>query len=87
MRDRTAIFVRYLAANVRRLRAERAWTQAELAEAAHLEPRSIRAVEGAKTAPRLDTVVRLADALDVSIGELFTAAKLANPRRGRPRKR
>jgi transcriptional regulator with XRE-family HTH domain len=71
---------------VRRLRDDRGWTQSELAEAADLEPRSIRAVEGAKTAPRLDTIVRLADALEVSVGELFAPARLANPRRGRPRK-
>jgi transcriptional regulator with XRE-family HTH domain len=83
---RTATFVRYLAANVRRLRAGRGLTQAELAEAAGLEPRSIRAVEGAKTAPRLDTIVRLADALEVPIGDLFAAARLPNPKRGRPKR-
>ena len=86
MRPRTAQFCRYLAANVRRLRGQRGWTQQELADAAELEPRSVRAVEGAKTAPRLDTLVRLADALKVGIGELFIPARLANPMRGRPRR-
>ncbi len=81
------MFCRYLAANVRRLRQERGWTQHELALEAELEPRSIRAVEGAKTAPRLDTIVRLADALGVDIGELFRPARLPNPTKGRPPRR
>ena len=87
MRPRTALACRYLAANVRRLRNELGWTQHALADAADLEPRSVRAIEGAKTAPRLDTIVRLADALRVGIGDLFVPARLPNPKPGRPRKR
>jgi transcriptional regulator with XRE-family HTH domain len=86
VRPRTAQFCRYLAANVRKLRQHRGWTQHELAAAAGLEPRSIRAIEGAKTAPRLDTIVRLVDALEVGMGDVFEPATLPNPGRGRPKR-
>lgn len=76
------------AANVAGRRHARGWTQQQLADEAGLEPRTVRAVEGAHTHPSFETIVVLADALDVGIGELFTPAKLENPRRsGRPRRK
>ena len=52
--------LRHIGANVHRLRVRAGWTQADMAEAAGLEPRSVTRIEHAQIAPTLQTLVRLA---------------------------
>jgi len=74
-------------ANVHELRTKEGWTQAELAEAASLEPRSVSRIELAEIAPTIQTLVRLADALGVPVAKLLRPATKPKTKPGRPRKR
>lgn len=66
---------KWLAANVRRLRTKREWSQEELAHRAGLSSRAVSVVELAKTDTMLGTVLRLADALETTPGALLKEAK------------
>ncbi len=59
------------AANVRRLREERGWTQEQLAEAADLHLDHISKIENRHREPRVRTISKLAKGLGVSAGPLF----------------
>ncbi|WP_437732103.1 helix-turn-helix domain-containing protein [Sorangium sp. So ce1335] len=77
----------YIAANLRRLRQQRGITQEQLAEAAGIELRTMQAIEVGRQNMSLGTLVRLANALDVSPGVLLRSATMPEIKRGRPRKR
>ncbi|WP_437679037.1 helix-turn-helix domain-containing protein [Sorangium sp. So ce131] len=77
----------YIAANLRRLRQQRGITQEQLAEAAGIELRTMQAIEVGRQSMSLGTLVRLANALDVSPGVLLRSAEMPEIKRGRPRKR
>ena len=61
--------------------------QERLAEAAGLEVTTVQRVESASSNLSIDTLVRIADALDVDPQQLFIQAELAPTVRGRPPKR
>ena len=67
---------RRLAANVRRIRREADMTQQEVAAAAAFDLRQLAKIEAAQASVTLRTLVKLADALDVTPADL-----LAPPRR------
>ncbi|WP_437653191.1 helix-turn-helix domain-containing protein [Sorangium sp. So ce1182] len=71
----------------RRLRQQRGITQEQLAEAAEIELRTMQSIEGGRQSVSLGTLVRLANALDVSPKVLLRGAELTEIKRGRPRKR
>lgn len=60
-----------LAANIRRLRKERGWSQEMLAHFAGLHPTDISRLERGLREPRLRTVFQLAAALKVGVHELL----------------
>ncbi len=64
-----------LARNLRRLRRARKMTQEQLANAAGLRQALISELESAKLDVRINTLSRLAIALDSSMAELFDEAK------------
>ncbi|HEY8264856.1 MAG TPA: helix-turn-helix transcriptional regulator [Methyloceanibacter sp.] len=64
-----------IAANVRRLRHAKKWTQEELAEKARLSSRYVGAIERANVSARVNIVGRIADALDVDPAELLKHSK------------
>jgi transcriptional regulator with XRE-family HTH domain len=75
--------LRPLGAQLRRLRLEREWSQEELAERAGLNYKYVGRVELAKADPGADVLVRLARALEITVGELFdtiTPGSAAIPR-------
>jgi transcriptional regulator with XRE-family HTH domain len=76
--------LKYLSANIRRLRLRRGWTQEQLAEAAGIDDRYVRTLETPSANPRAGVLVAVADALGASLGPLFRPAKLPKKRRGRP---
>ena len=57
--------------NVARLRAERGFSQDKLAEKADLDRTFISRIERGVRNPGVKTLLRIARALEVSIGELF----------------
>ncbi len=63
-----------LADNLRRLRAEKGWSQERLGDEAGLHRTFVGAVERRERNISIDNVALLAWALDVSVGELLTAA-------------
>ena len=56
---------------IRVLRAERRWSQAELAERVQVSRNSINSVENGKFDPSLPLAFRIADAFCLSIEEVF----------------
>ena len=76
--------LRYLGANILRLRRRRGWTQEKLAERAGLDARYLRILESPKANPRAAVLLAVADALDVSLGPLFRPTKLPKREPGRP---
>lgn len=60
-----------LAANVRRLRKERGWTQDDLAAEAKVEQGAISLIENARANPTLLVIEDIARALTVRFVELF----------------
>ncbi|MBI5479546.1 MAG: helix-turn-helix transcriptional regulator [Deltaproteobacteria bacterium] len=85
--DGVAAALKSIAANTRRLRRLRGWTQEKLAEVAKLEPRYVRTVESGRANPSAAVLVALAQALAVKPGVLFRPARLVASRPGRPRLR
>jgi transcriptional regulator with XRE-family HTH domain len=60
-----------LAKNLKRLRKERGWTQQKLAEKAQMAYVNITKIEqGVSKEPTIVTMVKLADALAISLDEL-----------------
>ena len=64
-----------LARNLRRLRRAQKMTQEQLANAAGLRQALISELESSKLDVRIDTLNRVAMALDASMAELFDEAK------------
>jgi transcriptional regulator with XRE-family HTH domain len=72
-----------LAGAIRQLRRERELSQETLAFAAGVHPKHLSEIERANKDPRTTTVVRLAEALGVSVSELYGASE-AQPERSAP---
>jgi transcriptional regulator with XRE-family HTH domain len=72
-----------LAANVRRLRKERGWSQTDLAAETRVEQAAISLIENGRANPTLLMLESIAKALGVAFMELFAAA----PRQRRPKER
>jgi transcriptional regulator with XRE-family HTH domain len=77
---------RLLARNIRRLRLQRDWSQDDLADAAGVRQALVSALEVSTANPTLESLDKVAIALDVEVADLLTpAAKVfAGPSRRRP---
>lgn len=62
---------RLLARNLRRLRHEKSWSQHDLAEEANVRQALVSALEIAKANPTLESLDRIAAALDVDVADLL----------------
>lgn len=82
-----AAFLESIAANVRRIRARRGYTQEALAERSGQDLSYVQRVERGATNLSVGVLFALAVALQVPPGLLVRKARLAAIRRGRPRKR
>ncbi len=57
---------------IRELRKERGWSQAELAERANVSRVTVSMLEnGSLQVTKMDTLIKLADALDSKVGDIF----------------
>jgi transcriptional regulator with XRE-family HTH domain len=72
-----------LAANVRRLRKERGWTQDDLAAETKVEQAAISLIENGRANPTLLMLESIARALDVAFIELFAASARQRRPKGR----
>ena len=59
-----------IGSRIREIRTAQGWTQARLAEASGLEPSNISHIERAATKLSLPTLIRIANALQVTLDEL-----------------
>jgi len=57
--------------NVRRARETRGWSRRQLAQAAGLTPTTVYRLEKGSNPPRLDSVIAIADALEVTVCDLI----------------
>lgn len=83
--ERAKVYLKFVGANVQRLRVKKGMTQEMLEEASGLDLRFLRRVERATVNLRFDTLIRLADALGCEPAQLLRRAKPMPPRIGRPR--
>jgi transcriptional regulator with XRE-family HTH domain len=63
-----------LARNIKRLREERGWSQAELARRSNMNNSIVSLIENAKRNPSTKTLGNIAGALGVELGDLFSKA-------------
>ena len=63
--------MRWLAANVRRLRQDAGLSQQELAKAAEIRQALVSEIERGEANPTLESLVKLAQALKVDLARLF----------------
>jgi transcriptional regulator with XRE-family HTH domain len=68
-----------LAAGIRHLRRERELSQEALAYAADIHPKHLSEIERANKDPRSTTVMRLAEALGVTVAALYEARSVKPP--------
>jgi putative transcriptional regulator len=61
---------------IRVLRAERQWSQAELAERVRVSRNSVNSVENGKFDPSLPLAFRIADAFGLTVEEVFVKEPL-----------
>ena len=59
-----------IGSRIRQIRTEKKWTQAYLAEKSEVEPSNISHIERAATKVSLPTLIRIANALEVTLDEL-----------------
>ena len=60
-----------LASNMRRLRSERTWTQADVADRCGMVCQAVQRIEACRTGISLKTLARLADAFGVDAADLL----------------
>ena len=82
-----AAVCRSIAANLRRARLGRGWTQEQLGEKAGVAPRYVQRIETGGVNPSAVVVAALAAALSLDPGRLFRPARMSERRLGRPPKR
>ena len=63
---------RSLADRLRELRREKKWSQEKLAEQAEMHRTYLAGIERALRNPSLENLVKLANALDITVAELFS---------------
>lgn len=61
--------------NIRMLRAERRWSQADLAGMVGVSRNSINSIENGKVAPSLPLAFRIAHAFELAVEEVFDRAE------------
>ncbi len=66
------IVKRILADNVRMLRTKKRFSQEAVAELANIGQNQISEIENEHANPNLETLVRIANAFDVQLSDLFT---------------
>lgn len=67
------------AEKIRKLRKEREWSQDVLADKIGIHGRHVSKYEGGKSLPNAETLVKIADALHVSIDYLLMNKEIHNP--------
>jgi transcriptional regulator with XRE-family HTH domain len=84
---KTTEVLRFIAANVRRLRWQRSLTQQALSDLADVDLRFIQRIERGTTNLSIGALVALSEALDVEPTAMFRPAELILSKPGRPPKR
>ena len=67
--------INILATNLRRFRAGRRMSQMALSEKSGVSPGTIKKLENERTEPRVDTLQRLAQALEIPLKDLFVPVR------------
>ena len=75
MSAKLARHMRWLAANVRRLRQDAGLSQQELAKAAEIRQALVSEIERGEANPTLESLVKLAEALKVDLAGLFASGR------------
>jgi transcriptional regulator with XRE-family HTH domain len=66
---------RFMARNIRRMRQEKSWSQHDLAGEAGVRQALISSLEVATANPTLDSLEKVAGALNVSVAELLSGGE------------
>ena len=74
--DNLSELKRLIGRNIRTLRNQRKWSQDALGESADLSCKFVGEIERGTVNPSLDSLMKIANALNVEIAELFLTEKL-----------
>ena len=70
-------------AKIRDIRTGKRMTQEQLAEKMNINPKYLSSIERGKENPTLNTLIRLAESLDVDLGEVFRNLEMEDPTKRR----
>jgi transcriptional regulator with XRE-family HTH domain len=74
---------RWIGIRIGEIRKKKGFTQEDLAGRMEIGPKYLSSIERGKENPTLNTLIRLAQALEVDMGELFSDLSLEDPNRKR----
>jgi len=63
------------------LRAKKGMTQEKLAGKMGINPKYLSSIERGKENPTLDTLIKLAESLEVDLSDIFTLVQIEDPRK------
>lgn len=68
-----------IGARIKEVRSKKVLTQDQLSEKTNINPKYLSSIERGKENPTLNTLIKLAQSLDVNIDEFFTQIKVEDP--------
>ena len=73
-----------IGARLKDIRGKKGETQEKLSELVGINPKYLSSIERGKENPTLNTVIKLAETLGVTLEEIFTGIEIEDPKNRRP---
>lgn len=67
-----------IGARIKQIRTKKGFTQEELSERIEINPKYLSSIERGKENPTLNTLIRIAESLEVDLGEIFNSLQIEN---------
>lgn len=68
-----------IGARIKEIRTKKGITQEQLSERMEINPKYLSSIERGKENPTLNTLINLAESLEVDIGEIFSLVQVEDP--------
>jgi transcriptional regulator with XRE-family HTH domain len=68
-----------IGARIKEIRVKKGMTQEQLSEKMGINPKYLSSIERGKENPTLDTLIKVAQSLDVDMGQIFTLVQIEDP--------
>ena len=70
-----------IGSRIKELRTRKGLTQEQLSEKMDINPKYLSSIERGKENPTLATLIKLAESLEVDLGDIFNALQIEDPRK------